>query len=267
MSHTILYVKQTYKFLSFGLFFLVGHAQASLSEDYVDQSAAAIAATCGSTISYDLNRPFDQAEQVIFGGSPVQDEYIETVNCLVNDAMAGLQKQANADAEKATRKYSHTGEFGPKTQEIESKCSKKIPEPSFQSECTDDSEFSSCRLNERVFSEWCGYNMYLFGKMRQGDRLILKTPEELQSISTIERNRLLENRKNELQKEKDKAEVAAEQVKVFFKAFEAPYEKSAMTAAANQHLKEFNDKLTLVRIAISTWKAKFVNAQAKFCKQ
>lgn len=260
-------MKQTYKILAFGLFLWSGQAQASLSADFVDQSEQAIAATCGSTISYSLSRPFDAAEQQIFGGNPVQDEYIETMNCLVNDAMAGLQKQANAEAEKATQKYSHTGEFLPKTKEIESKCAKKVPAPSFKSECPDGAEFSSCKLNEQVFSEWCGYNMYLFGKMRQGDRLALKTQEELAKISTIERNQLIENRKNQLQKEKDKAEVAAEQVKVFFKAFEAPYEKSAAMAAANQHLKEFNDKLTLVRIAISTWEAKFVNAQAKFCKQ
>lgn len=267
MTHTILYVKQTYKFLSFGLFFLVGQAHASLSQDFIDQSEEAIAASCGSSIAYGLNRPFDTAEQAIYGGNPVQDEYIETMNCLVNDAMAGLQKQANAEAEKATQKYSQTGDFGPKTKEIESKCSKKIPAPSFKSECPEGSEFSSCKLNEQVFSEWCGYNMYLLGKMNHSDRLILKTPEELAPLSTIERNRLINNRKNALQKEKDKAEVAAEQVKVFFKAFEAPYEKSAATNAANQHLKEFNDKLTLVRIAMSTWKAKFVNAQAKFCKQ
>ena len=260
-------MKQTYKWLTVSLVLIGGHAHAALSSEFVDQSAAIIADSCGSTLNYDLRRPFDEKEAEIHGGNPVKEEYHDTARCIIRNAMAGTQEESNTNAEKATQKYSGSDNFDLKDKQKVEPCEKKSPQPNIESSCPEGSDFSSCRISEAMNAEWCGYNMYLWAKARQDDRLLLMKEEDRGNLQNQDFINLTQQRKNEILAEKDKTEVATKQAQIFYKSFSSPYEETSSGAAGDQHMEEFNQKLLLFRIAVSTWKSKFVNAMAKFCKQ
>ncbi|MCF7830909.1 hypothetical protein K9M41_02860 [Candidatus Gracilibacteria bacterium] len=218
---------------------------------------------CASTIDFDLDNDF----------ASTKDIFHYRVNCLFNDAMTesvkGINKEVtdifgaelwalDAPPEERAECQGMLNE----TQGIQQNIRLQNDLPPTICDITDEYDtvkvsYSACRVAETVWSEWCGYQKYLWAK-KKDDQSLFKTKagQTLEDLGTAQ-NTLVE----EINQETDKTHQALLDTIFFYQTFEQDYRLHAWLVSIKQGLYLANSKIEVLQWIIKTWPDKFINAQ------
>lgn len=242
-----------------------GNVSAELDKTFREEFPQLMQDLCYSTIDYSLDRPFEE----------VQEEYHQTVNCIFDDALyQGSKKVADTIQKELSGKKTQL-QKPPQNNECRSlasqvrqqqearglrtQCvpSKNSPQSSSEFQTVKDA-YSSCRVGETVLVEWCGYQKYLWGKIRDdasfsqefGDQI--STPREW--------NVLFAQQKNIYEHEMEKARRGLLDTILFYQKYEQAYRTHAWLRAIYTKLQENKELLQDLRSVFDLYPEKFINA-------
>ena len=243
---------------------------------------------CYSTIDYTLKRPFEIAHKdyhslmIQLWGDAIETSRVET------------EKMISQDTEYKSfipqdTKWEFKGKYLEKTQRAQEALGFESICPELQE---DDRHFASdslpkdmsspCRVTETVLNEWCGYRLYLWGKLRDKSILVpfvteeslygIGTPDEsltpeLPEVETPDYTQDVKQfRTLQIEHEYKKAQEALYQMIEFYRIYEQQHRKHVWYQHIKKSLISISSKLHSFRKAYYKFPEKFVNASAKRCR-
>lgn len=263
-----------------------------IPDTFRSEFAKATQELCFSTIHYDLDRRYQEDEEDILG---VHDEFHTFMNCLFNDAFSEVTytvfddvhrrakdhkaidvsdrvTQANKETFEDDRCFFRDKE-GKKTDTkiTVSSLHGRIKGLGFQTQCgaadkaetVKDHAYSSCQLGELVWNEYCGYQKYLWAKMK--DDKTFQTEFEMKYAH------------NERSSPKDWTDVAQKEQTLYFQdlqqtkralldtlflyqKFEQNFRLHVWFNIIYRKLEDINNLLIILRETFETYPTKFPNA-------
>ena len=243
---------------------------------------------CYSTIDYTLEQPFELAHKdyhtlmIQLWGDSFETSRFETEKMIGQDTEHGSFIPADTE-------WNFKGKFLEKTQRAQE-------ELGFESICpgvdTEDRQFaadslpkdmySACRITETMMNEWCGYRLYLWGKLRDKSMLVSfetdTSPYEIatydetttpqppevptpQNTQDVKRFRTLQ-----IEHEYEKAQETLYQMLEFYRTYEQQHRKHVWYQHIKKSLLSVSSKLHSFRKAYYKFPEKFINASAKRCR-
>lgn len=160
----------------------MGFSFANIPEKFRDDFPDVITEVCHSTIRYDLDRSFESVHQ----------EFHTLINCLFNDAFkTGPNRILTQVKDKTTKRGADDktylvdrpdGEVFSKNERCEDisidEFQKTLTGKGYRTLCGEAGSYptvlkpySSCQVGEVVWTEFCGYQKYLWAKMRDDKTL------------------------------------------------------------------------------------------------
>lgn len=236
---------------------------------------------CQPALKYDLDRPFEE----------VSSEFQTLVNCVFNDAFQKSTKNTQSQIASLTSpqksKLVETAEentfknkncfFKDENGDLTSEeitvinFEKRLHNKGFRPDCgAEDPDkivvhpYSPCRIGEMIWREYCGYQLYLWGKMRDDETLIdeFKPPSPTPSVP---QNLQDDAKKREYQRtlhfeEMKKTKRALLDTLLLYTKFEQSYRLHSWYVILYDNLREIRDTLVDLRKTINTYPLKFFNA-------
>jgi len=265
--------------LGAGSFFvLVFGAEAALDRKFREKFPEIVAEFCHSAGDYSLNRDFAE----------VQTEFHKTVNCAFNDAFeaSSLDSKDRAEAifgdvllglETAEIADDCVGKLaelqaGQKSAGLETSCDFEIGDQKFP---TGEAEFSGCRVAETIWTEFCGYEKFLWGKIRDDET----DPAEISAMKKREDNDwkwktrqidviILKDEVDQMYAfELKKTRESIWQAIELYGKFEKNYRLHSFLVAIRAELMKTNEKLFELLKGVLSWPKKFIGSSSRNCRQ
>ena len=243
---------------------------------------------CYSTIDYTLERSFEEVHwdyhtlMINVFGDAFEISRFET------EKMIGQDSEYGSFIPKDT-KWTFKGKFLEKTQRaqkelgFESICPElQEDDRHFASDSLPKDMYSSCRVTETVLNEWCGYRLYLWGKLRDKSLLVpfeksklsyeIGTPDEnlppqLPEVPTPKyANNVKQFRTLQIEHEYEKTQETLYQMIEFYRIYEQQHRKHIWYQHIKKSLLSISSKLHAFRKAYYKFPEKFINASAKRCR-
>ena len=254
----------------------VGHVFAALDEDFKTAFPDLVQNLCASTVRYDLESSSPDAtfEDREARFEAKKNEYHTKINCIFNEAMAGLMEETNKSMKDLSQsRFLWLRNFPPVSKE----CKGVFSDTQVQQEglrrsrnrprtvCDTGGEsksveapYSACHITEMVMSEWCGYQKYLWAK-KQDDTAFLETSSKVKSISDLFNE--VSPMEDAVDQELQKSHQTLLDALFFYRHFEQNYRFHAWLETIKPAVQLISNKLALIRGVINTFPEKFINQQ------
>ncbi|MDH3324519.1 MAG: hypothetical protein OEL89_02690 [Candidatus Peregrinibacteria bacterium] len=255
---------------------------ADLDTEFRKNFADIVENFCHSGIDYDLDRDFTE----------VRAEFHATINYVFNDA---ISKSTNASNDQAKDAFSdktlpsplqkitfdsscvadEDGHTPPDCHTLDQLISKQKSN-GLESNCKDtgyksvESSYSACKVAETVWTEFCGYEKFIWAKKRD-DTTDFKEIEKL--IQSEELNGVyidfLDTKKEKLDVAYDfemkKSREAVLQMIQLYQKFEQNYRIHSLLVVVYEEFLKTKEKLKELLDGVQKWPKKFRNSSAKNC--
>lgn len=238
-----------------------GAVQASEVEDALVANFRQVQSLCNSSLTYDLNEPFDvvspryhEQMQCLFGSATAgylnnsQQSFMEKIGVLRSDfelptvTEAGLDCEADFESIKSTQT-----EVG-----YVSLC-----ESSGQSAAADN---SLCRVSETAFNEFCAYQEYVYFKTRDA----ILTQQCAQEAALFNEITACQNQeRNKLQTDLALSRQVLESSLTQYETLTESWSLHGWLTVLTESLENTYRRLDLARIALAKWPIKFHDASSQ----
>jgi len=269
----------------------------SMQKDMENKASFEGPLACYSTIEYGLDRSFEETHQEyhqkmthLFGDS-FETTRFETEKLIGQDSGPDGTPKGFIPGDT---KYEWKGKALLSTQRDQERlgfvsvCSEQDDQPKqFLSDSIPTDPYSACRVTETVLNEWCGYRLYLWGKLR--DKTLIKdyeasvvtegeSPFELESheaqtapiIQSVKTPQYAQSvsqfRTLQIEHEYTKAHQALLQMLEVYRLYEHQHRKHVWNQHIKKSLLSISSKMYSFRKAYYKFPEKFINASAKRCR-
>ncbi len=242
-----------------------GVAHAALNPDFREKFPELVKELCNSTIDYSLDRD----TEIVSG------EYHLKLDCLFNEALSSTVKQTNdaiLDRVKNLNPQILTTPFKPAkacknvlSEMQRAQETRRLQNDQPRTVCdtggtfpTVENAISACRIGETAWSEFCGYQKYLWAKIRDEETFAEKYRSELKKSEDWVR--LFAEHKSSLEHESIKSKRALEDMLTLYQEFSQGYALHAWLATIHENLRMSHGLLAFFRGIVLALPEKFINA-------
>jgi hypothetical protein len=240
---------------------------AELDNDFRSAFPELLKNLCYSTVDYDLDRSFEI----------VRSEYHHTQNCLFDDALYQTTKRISKEIETKTSgqgneglalapQYSTLGNTCDKASEIRrlqeanglrTRCGIFAPSEK-NSYGTITQPYSACRVGEMALQEWCGYQKYLWAKIRDEETFF--SEKERETMTYDDWKKKTDTLRKQYRYESRKSREGLLTMIDFYQEFEQNYRFHAWLMAIENKLKQSRTLWGKMRAIFALFPEKFINA-------
>jgi len=239
--------KKFFIIIIFSIFF-VENSSAKLPKKFRDNFSSITKDLCYSKFIDTLNENYDK-NILDLEFEEVKEEYKNFINDIFNEAFLGSIKNINEETDSYTEKIQEIQDSQKKLG-FKSTCKNKKFENLKQSH-------SPCRVAETILNEWCGYETYLWAKIRDDQSKIVNTKNtDTADFLSQKDNRIV----NIFEEEKIRAQQALYDTLFLYKNYEQNYRLHKQLDIMIWHLDEIKYSLEKYLSVLYRFPAKFIDA-------